>query len=351
MSSVAFTINGKPYRIDGATCSPDTSLNTFLRSHANLQGTKSMCLEGGCGACVVAVRTFLPIERKYKTWTVNSVSWSKDYMVFGAINYRKASIPQCLKPVFSCHDLEITTIEGLGNRKDGYHDLQKRLVRYNGTQCGYCSPGMVMNMFGLLEANEGQVTMEQVENSFGGNICRCTGYRPILDAFKSLAVDAAPCKYTCLSVGDKGNDIEDLPYKCFRSAHTNGTSPLCHNINQVSKYVAFRDDRMWINVRNLAELFHIFDSIDHRKYMLVGGNTAHGVYRRPADVNVFIQVSNLDAECSYDIRDDRVILAANLSLSTTMEILRESAMKPGFGYFAELVQHIDLIANSHVRSV
>lgn len=76
LQSVSFAINGRPYSIDGSTCSPDTSLNTFLRSHADLQGTKSMCLEGGCGACVVVVRGYSVDEKEYKTWSVNSVGFA-----------------------------------------------------------------------------------------------------------------------------------------------------------------------------------------------------------------------------------------------------------------------------------
>lgn len=257
--------------------------------------------------------------------------------------------PQCLTPVFACRGLDITTIEGLGNRKDGYNEIQKRLVRHNGTQCGYCSPGMVMNMFGLLEANEGRVTMEQVERSFGGNICRCTGYRPILDAFKSMAVDAEPCRsVSCLSNG--GADIEDLPYKCASAGDTRGQ--LCHKGWNMPSRMEFRNGTVWATVFSMEELFSVFDSIGNRKYMLVGGNTAHGVYRRDMDIEVFVQVNSVFARlCPYQIEDSQIVLASSLSLSRAMEILKTASAQPQFSYCEQLVQHIDLIANVPVRNV
>lgn len=87
--------------------------------------------------------------------------------------------------------MAVTTIEGLGSSSAGLHPLQKRLADCNGTQCGYCSPGWVMSFFGFLQSHP-DATEEEIEDHFDGNLCRCTGYRPILEAFKSFAPGASP---------------------------------------------------------------------------------------------------------------------------------------------------------------
>lgn len=179
--------------------------------------------------------------------------------------------------MFACDGLEITTIEGIGSLRAGYHPIQKALWRFNGTQCGYCSPGMIMNMYSLLDASGGKVTMKQVENSFGGNICRCTGYRPILDAFKSLASD---CEL---------DDIEDLTLDSCSFNESRANSCAAKNKCErkcsrslKSTSLEFTDDsgRKWFNVATLTDLMRILATETlHTEYMLVAGNTAHGKNR------------------------------------------------------------------------
>lgn len=324
------TVNtSNDYQVNAATTPLDTSLNTFLRINANLPGTKFMCLEGGCGACIVVVRGFHPAEQRFRSWSVNS----------------------CLTPILACHGLEITTVEGVGNRTDGYHAVQKRLTAFNGTQCGYCSPGMVMNMVGLLDRHDGKVTMAEVENSFGGNICRCTGYRPILDAFKSLAVDAdETLRKQCAEM-----DIEDLPKRCPSSGK------LCEGLCRKQKkdadtpvHISSKTDgRQWHKVYHLAELFEVLSKVAaNEKYMLVAGNTAHGVYRRDADVKRFIHVGDVEELRRKEVTTAGIELGGNVSLTEFIEYLSEvAAQKSEYAYCKELVSHVDLIANVPVRNV
>lgn len=174
--------------------------------------------------------------------------------------------------MYACNGLNITTIEGLGGREYGYHPIQHTLYEYNGTQCGYCSPAMIINMYSLLEQNNGKVTMKQVENSFGGNICRCTGYRPILDAFKSLTVDSP--------IGDIEDAASVLCCRSKKNHHYHHTSISC--VTNVSEgqnnnplHLTFSDSRVWHRVISLQHLLETLRSIKE-DYMLVAGNTAHG---------------------------------------------------------------------------
>ncbi|XP_058124986.1 uncharacterized protein LOC131281799 [Anopheles ziemanni] len=326
LTEISLTINGKPYTVNSKTVSADTSLNTFIRNHAHLTGTKFMCLEGGCGACIVNLSGIHPATKEKKSWAVNS----------------------CLYPLYACHGLDVKTVEGIGNKKDGYHPIQERLAHLNGTQCGYCSPGMVMNMYSLLEANQGAVSMDDVENAFGGNICRCTGYRPILDAFKSLAVDADE------ALLDACQDIEDLTKRsCPKTGKPCAGKCAAESVNpNRAVRLVFDDEKQWHKVSQVADIFTIFEQIGSKPYMLVAGNTAHGVYRRSNSLEVFIDINSIEELHTHSVDANALVVGANVSLTEFMQILSTTAVNQptGFAHCAAMEKHIDLIANVPVRS-
>ncbi|EDW80733.1 uncharacterized protein Dwil_GK11683 [Drosophila willistoni] len=311
-----FSINGQPYTVNLTNLPPDITLNTFIREHAQLTATKFMCQEGGCGACVCVVR-----DANKRAWAVNS----------------------CLTLLNTCAQLEITTAEGLGTQRSGYHPIQKRLAKMNGTQCGFCSPGFVMNMYGLLEKHGGEVSMEEVENSFGGNICRCTGYRPILDAMKSFAVDST------IQVPAACKDIEDLN---LTARNCPKTGQLCAGkCHQQLRTLVYDDGTQWHWPKSLAELFEALDKIgDNEEFMLVAGNTAHGVYRRSPNIKHFIDIQQVEELRQHKQEGNKLTLGANLSLTQTMDILKTTAVETGFEYLQVLWNHLDLIANVPVRN-
>lgn len=176
---------------------------------------------------------------------------------------------QCLKLLLSCHGLDIVTVEGIKSLQKGYNPLQERLDLFNGSQCGYCSPGMVMNMYSLLVGATGQMSGSKVEQAFGGNLCRCTGYRSILDAFKSVAEEASL------------EDIEDLVV-CDRMGRTcTEAFRMCQKVRcdqeQDTLKLRFADDRLWYKVYSIPALMEVLKSDTEKPYMLVAGCTANGI--------------------------------------------------------------------------
>ncbi|MGA0594179.1 xanthine dehydrogenase small subunit [Enterovirga sp. CN4-39] len=153
-------------RIEIASCDPTATLLDWLRLERGLTGTKEGCAEGDCGACTVAVGR--P---------------DGDRIRYEAIN-------ACIRFLPTLDGCQVLTVEHL--RKAGaLHPVQAALVEHHGSQCGFCTPGFVMSLFCLAQ-NERDPSTDRIDDAIAGNLCRCTGYRPIVDAAQAAcASDAA----------------------------------------------------------------------------------------------------------------------------------------------------------------
>ena len=136
--------------------SGDTLLD-FLRLGRRLTGTKEGCAEGDCGACTVLAGR----------------------LHGGALIYEPVNA--CIRFLAACHGCHIVTIEHLKGPDGGLHPVQRAMVEQHGSQCGFCTPGFVMALYGLWMTNP-HPDVVQIETALQGNLCRCTGYEPIVKA-------------------------------------------------------------------------------------------------------------------------------------------------------------------------
>ncbi|PZC82136.1 hypothetical protein B5X24_HaOG210944 [Helicoverpa armigera] len=329
MSKIEFTVNGQKCIVDEST-PRDTTLNAYLRYVLCLPGTKAMCHEGGCGSCIVKVRARRNTSGTVETFPVNS----------------------CLVLIFSCNGWEITTIEGVGNRLDGYSDVQKRIVAFNGSQCGYCTPGWVMQLTSLIDKN---LTMYELEQSFGSNTCRCTGFRPILDTIKSFAVDASP------EICQRVRDIEELNTPCSRNPRT--CQRKCSEQSDGSDWSVVADVKnentlsfhfgnySFYKVYDRQAIFEVLNKHGVDSYMLVDGNTGKGIVETFEYPRVLIDISEVASLKTYTF-DQNLVLGANVSIQDCITIFKEAAAnRSGFAYLAEFVKHLNLVAHIPVRKI
>jgi len=143
--TVRFTLNGRPVSISTA---PHRRLLDVLREELNLTGTKEGCGIGECGACTVLVNG--------------------------------KAVNSCLVLIGQIESAIITTIEGIADGAN-LQPLQQNFIRAGAVQCGFCTPGVILSAYALLSENP-QPTEEQVAAAISGNLCRCTGYKQIIEA-------------------------------------------------------------------------------------------------------------------------------------------------------------------------
>ncbi len=167
-NTIRFLLNDRSVEL--ADVSPVQTLLDFLRIDRNLRGTKEGCAEGDCGACTVLVGRLLDGRLKYE------------------------SVNACIRFVASLDGCHVVTVEALAQPNGPLHPVQQAMVDTHASQCGFCTPGFVMSLYGLWMTNA-KPSVQEIEKALQGNLCRCTGYAAIIRAAEAIA-----------SVGEFGKD-------------------------------------------------------------------------------------------------------------------------------------------------
>ncbi|XP_023745900.1 abscisic-aldehyde oxidase isoform X1 [Lactuca sativa] len=344
---LVFAVNGERFEL--SSVDPSTTLLQFLRSRTRFKSVKLGCGEGGCGACNVLLSKFDSNLKQVEDYTVSS----------------------CLTLVCSINGCSITTTEGLGNSKDGFHSIHQRFAGFHASQCGFCTPGMCVSLFSALVNSEkndhpqpplgsSKLTSSEAEKSISGNLCRCTGYRSIADVCKSFACDV---------------DMEDLGFNSFWKKEKTPDSKLLklpfYDPKKICTYPEFLKNeskspmhlkyqkRSWYTPVSMKELHNLLESTSAEKgkmVKLVAGNTGIGYYKEVDPYDKYIDLRFIPELSTIKRADSQIKVGATVSISKLIFALKEERDDDdddddeGDMVFQKIASHLEKIASESVRN-
>ena len=285
MSAIHFHLNGQQTTI--ADADPNRSVLAWLREEAGLTGTKEGCNEGDCGACTV-----IHAERKGESTVLRAMN-------------------SCIMLLPQLQGRSIHTIEGIDGSPDDMHPVQAAMVEHHASQCGFCTPGIVMS---LVAASGNSVT--DYDRVLAGNLCRCTGYEPIVSAARAAPTGVTPLAVPAFCPGPRSSPDCFIPESLDEFAewyleHPDATivagatdvglwvtkqlrdiSPACFigNLGELAT-MRMEGDHLHVGAAvtledfhariagpypSLAEMVDRFGSVQVRNNATVGGNIANG---------------------------------------------------------------------------
>ncbi|MGH6912362.1 MAG: xanthine dehydrogenase small subunit [Geminicoccales bacterium] len=267
---------------------PTTTLLQYLREVERRTGTKEGCAEGDCGACTVVLGTL------HK----------------GAIRYRQVN--SCILFLPQICGNQVITVEHLCDANGRLHPVQQALVECHGSQCGFCTPGIVMSLFALYKSNPAP-TRQQILDALAGNLCRCTGYRPIVEAAERMH-----------ALGRTDHFAANEP-ATIRALEALQGQELALDLGR-KKYFAPR------TAAALAKL-----RMRHPDAHLVAGATdvALWVTKQHRDLDTVIQIGQIEELQHLEARPDRLEIGAAVTYSDAIE-----AIGGRYADFGELIRRL-----------
>ena len=277
---------------------PNETILNYIRTKLKKTGTKEGCAEGGCGACTVVLG-----ELKKNN-----------------INYK--AINSCIAFVPSLEGKQLILVEDLIS-KDELHPVQKAMVNYHGSQCGFCTPGFVMSLFAMYKSysfyNE-----NIIKDSIQGNLCRCTGYKPIIDAAKSL---------------NKKNKSDHF------SRNKKIIITLLKKIKQRSITI-YSNNKKYFAPKTVYELKKILKQHPNSKLLSGGTDVSLIVTKERKDLDSLIYINSID-ELNYIKKNNNYIEVG----ATTPLINFESIIKRYFPDFAQILKRYGSVQIRNVCTI
>ncbi|MEP2616444.1 MAG: xanthine dehydrogenase small subunit, partial [Marinomonas sp.] len=270
--------------IEDNTLPSDFSALRYLREKRGLTGTKEGCGSGDCGACTLLVGALEEGELKYSTFN------------------------SCITPVQSLEGKHVVSVEYLSDA-DKLHPAQQAMVEHHGSQCGFCTPGIILSLASLYEnsqASEKTIDRESVCDAISGNLCRCTGYRPIIDAG--------------LAMQKQSMQKQSMQEKSMQDETASPWSNLANNTDAVkAKLTSLQGEAKatgnYFQPHNLAEFLSI--KADHKDAILVAGGTDLMLEntQRFRDFDVLIDVSKINELTKIEDNGTQLTIGASVTYS------------------------------------
>ncbi|KAF1053797.1 MAG: 4-hydroxybenzoyl-CoA reductase subunit gamma [Stenotrophomonas maltophilia] len=273
---------------------PNLTVLNYLRQHLGKTGTKEGCASGDCGACTVVVGELVGET--------------------GAERIRYRTLNSCLTFVASLHGKQLISVDDLKHRGE-LHGVQQAMVDCHGSQCGFCTPGFVMSLFALQKNTQGgdhAARHAEAHEALAGNLCRCTGYRPILDAAEQACCQKTPDQYDAAEAQTIAQLKAIAPQQ---TAELNSGDKRC---------------LVPLTIADLADLY----SANPQARLLAGGtDLALEVTQFHRELPVMIYVGHVAALKRIEVFDDRLEIGAATPLTDC-----STALARDWPDFGELLQ-------------
>lgn len=282
--TIRFVLDGELVEIRNAD--PTRTVLQYLREDLRKIGTKEGCAEGDCGACTVAIVEIDQSDSRLRVRAINS----------------------CIQFLPTLDGKELITVENLRRDDGSLHPVQQAMVDYHGSQCGFCTPGFIMSLFALYK-NNARPGRREIDDALAGNLCRCTGYRPIIEAAQEM--------YGYRAVKDSWLE-EPFAAKAKCGADEKKRIEILKSATRPAMLSVDDGKRRFFSPRNVDELAVLVETCPDAVILAGGTDVGLWVTKQHRELSTVIYTGNVEQLNELKVTETHIDIGAAVTLSDAM---------------------------------